>query len=168
MSVHWVPKAGNRWWRVNTPGLEAFEGFLLTTCFLLTTWPSKDCCFMIRLPLEFRQSYVMAWAVGTVFYAWMLWCFVEKGCMQVCFMLCSLRPYICKQIDNKICQSTRGCPWVSFSVCGSPSLTNKYILKKISLSTGYNSSLISKLVRFYISHFCVYSWPIAEIVEFKP
>ena len=33
MSVHWVPKAGNRWWRVNTPGLEAFEGFLLTTCF---------------------------------------------------------------------------------------------------------------------------------------
>ena len=89
-------------------------------------WPpvsgSKDCCF-IRLPLEFRQSYVMAWVVGTVIYAWMLWCFIEKGYMQVCFMLCSLRPYICKKLDNIICQSTRGCPWVSFSECGPSSLT---------------------------------------------
>ena len=33
MSVHWVPKAGNGWRRVNTPSLEVFEGFLLTTCF---------------------------------------------------------------------------------------------------------------------------------------
>ena len=28
------------------------------------------------------------------------------------------------QLDNKLCQSTRGCPWVSFSECGSLSLKN--------------------------------------------
>ena len=31
--------------------------------------------------------------------------------------------YKTTQLDNKLCQSTRGCPQVSFSECGSPSLT---------------------------------------------
>ena len=31
--------------------------------------------------------------------------------------------YKTAQLDNKLCQSTRGCPRVSFSECGSPSLT---------------------------------------------
>ena len=89
-------------------------------------WPPvserKDCCFMIRLPLEFRQSYVMAWVVGTVFYAWMLSYLSRKATCKSA--LCSV-PWDHKttQLDNKLCQSTRGCPWMSFSECGSPSLT---------------------------------------------
>ena len=77
---------------------------------------SKDCCFMIILPLEFRQSYVMAWAVGTVFYAWMLWCFIEKGYVQVCFMLCSLRPYICKSWIIKFVSPLEAVPECPFRV----------------------------------------------------
>ena len=68
----------------------------------------------------------MAWVVGTVFYVWMFWCFIKKGYVQVCFMFCFLRPYICKKLDNKIRQSTRGCPWVSFSECGPLSFTPEF------------------------------------------
>ena len=65
---------------------------------------------MIRLPLEFRQSYVMAWVVGTVFYAWMFWCFIEKGYVQVCFMLCSLRPYTCESWTIKFVSPLEAVP----------------------------------------------------------
>ena len=34
--------------------------------------------------------------------------------------------YKTTQLDNKLCQSTRGCPWVSFSECGSLSLTDNH------------------------------------------
>ena len=76
---------------------------------------------MIRLPLEFRQSYVMSWAVGTVFYAWMLWCLLRKAtCKSALYSV----PWDHKtaQLDNKLCQSTRGCPWGFLSECGSLSL----------------------------------------------
>ena len=98
------------------PGLEAFKGFLLTTCF----W-EQGLLFHDKLPLEFRQSYVMSWAVGTVFYAWMVWCLSRKA---TCRSALSSVPWDHKtaQLDNKLCQSTRGCPWVFLSECGSPSL----------------------------------------------
>ena len=103
MSVHRVPKAGNGSWRVIHLALRSSEA---------SFWPpgSKDCCFMIRLPLEFRQSYVMAWVVGTVFYAWMFWCFIEKGYVQVCFMLCSLRPYTCESWTIKFVSPLEAVP----------------------------------------------------------
>ena len=105
-------------------------------------WPpvsgSKDCCFMMRLPLEFHQSYVMAWAVGTVFYAWNFNVYLEWLRASQPYALFP-ENYKTTQLNNKLCQSTRGCPWVSFSECGSPSLTtgaqcgaqnNRLILKK--------------------------------------
>ena len=100
-------------------------------------WPpvsgSKDCCFMIRLPLEFHQSYVMSWVVGTVFYAWMLWCFSRKATCKSA--LCSV-PWDHKtaQLDNKLCQSTRGCPWMSLSERGSLSLTPKPLTVWITIN----------------------------------
>ena len=109
MSVHWVPKAGNGWRRVIRPGLRHSKA-----SFWSPVSESKDCCFMIRLPLEFRQSYVTAWVVGTVFYAWMLWRFIEKGYVQVCFMLCSLRPYICESWIIKFVSPLEAVPECSF------------------------------------------------------
>ena len=94
-------------------------------------WPpvseSKDCCFMIRLPLEFRQRYVMAWAVGTVFYAWNFNVYLEWLRASQPYALFP-ENYKTTQLDHKLCQSTRGCPWVSFSECGSPSLTITFLL----------------------------------------
>ena len=64
---------------------------------------------MIRLPLEFRQSYVMAWAVGIVF---MLKCFHVYLKWLRASLSYALFPenYKTTQLDNKLCQSTRGCP----------------------------------------------------------
>lgn len=118
MNVHWVPKAGNGWRRVIRLALKHSEA---------SFWPpvsgSKDCCFMIRLPLEFRQRYVMAWAVGTVFYAWNFNVYLEWLRASQPYALFP-ENYKITQLDNKLCQSTRGCPWVFLSECGSPSLTN--------------------------------------------
>ena len=117
MSLHRVPEAGNGWRRVVRPALKRSKA---------SFWPpiscSKGCCFLIRLPLEFRHSYVMSPAVGTVFYAWMLWCLSRKPTCKSA--VCSL-PWDHKtaQLDNTLCQSTRGCPWVLLSERGSPSLT---------------------------------------------
>ena len=73
-SIHRVPEAGNGWGRVIRLALR---------CSKASFWPSvswsKDCCLMIRLLLEFHQGYVMSWAMGTVFYAWMLWCLSRKA-----------------------------------------------------------------------------------------
>ena len=116
MNIHRVPEAGNGWGRVIRLALR---------CSKASFWPSvswsKDCCFMIRLLSEFHQGYVMSWAMGTVFYAWMLWCLSRKATCKSA--LCSV-PWTHKtvQLDNKLCQSIRGCPWVFLSECDSPSL----------------------------------------------
>ena len=115
MSVHWVPKAGNGWRRVNTPGLEAFEGFLLTTCF----WEQGP-LFHDKTP--FRISPKLCYGLGgrNCILCLNALMFIWNGYVQV-----ALFPenYKTTQLDNKLCQSTRGCPQVSFSECGSPSLT---------------------------------------------
>ena len=55
--------------------------------------------------------------------------------------------YKTTQLDNKLCQSTRGCPWVSFSECGSPSLTQD-LLKEVGKALK-NSHLVYQPKRIF-------------------
>ena len=57
MSIHWVPKGGNGWWSVNIPGLEAFEGFLLTTCI----WEQR---LLFHDKTPFRVSPKLCYGLG--------------------------------------------------------------------------------------------------------
>ena len=86
MSVYWVPKAGNGWRRVNIPGLEAFEGFLLTTCF----W-EQGLLFHDKTP--FRVSPKLCYGLGGGNYILCLnvLMFIWNGYLQVCLMLYSLK-----------------------------------------------------------------------------
>ena len=86
MSVHWVPKAGNGWRRVNTPGLEAFEGFLLTTCF----W-EQGLLFHDKTP--FRVSPKLCYGLGgrNCILCLNALMFIWNGYVQVSLMLYSLK-----------------------------------------------------------------------------
>ena len=86
MSVHWVPKAGNRWWRVNTPGLEAFEGFLLTTCF----WEQG---LLFHDKTSFRVSPKLCYGLGgrNCILCLNVLMFIWNGYVQVSLMLYSLK-----------------------------------------------------------------------------
>ena len=89
-------------------------------------WPPvserKDCCFMIRLPLEFRQSCYGLGGRNCILCLNALM-FIWNGYASQPYALFP-ENYKPTQLDNKLCQSTRGCPWVSFSECGSLSLKN--------------------------------------------
>ena len=69
------------------PGLEAFEGFLLTTCF----WEQG---LLIHDKTPFRVSPKLCYVLGggNCILCLNAFIFIEKGYMQVCFMFCSLRP----------------------------------------------------------------------------
>ena len=86
MSVHWVPKAGNGWWRVNTSGLEAFEGFLLTTCF----W-EQGLLFHDKTP--FRVSPKLCYGLGgrNCILCLNALMFIWNGYVQVSLVLYSLK-----------------------------------------------------------------------------
>ena len=86
MSVHWVPEAGNGWRRVNTPGLEAFEGFLLTTCF----W-EQGLLFHDKTP--FRVSPKLCYGLGgrNCILCLNALMFIWNGYVQVSLMLYSLK-----------------------------------------------------------------------------
>ena len=98
-----------------TPGLEAFEGFLLTTCF----W-EQGLLFHDKTPFRVSPKLCYGLVGGNCILclnAYLEWLRASQPY--------ALFPenYKTTQLDNKLCQSTRGCPWVSFSECGSPSLT---------------------------------------------
>ena len=69
------------------PRLEAFEGFLLTTCF----WEQG---LLIHDKTPFRVSPKLCYVLGggNCILCLNAFIFIEKGYMQVCFMFCSLRP----------------------------------------------------------------------------
>ena len=100
------------------PGLEAFKGFLLATCF----W-EQGLLFPDKTP--FRVSPKLCYGLGGGLCVLCLnaLMFIWNGYAQVCLMLYSLKIIKLHNWIIKLCQSTRGCPWVSFSECGSPSLT---------------------------------------------
>ena len=79
MSVHRVPKAGEWIMKGYTPGLEAFEGFLLTTCF----W-EQGLLFYDTTLFRFCQSYL-----------WLGWW--ELYFMFECFDVLS-RKAMCKSV----------------------------------------------------------------------
>ena len=101
-----------------TLGLEAFEGFLLTTCF----WEQG---LLFHDKTLFRVSPKLCYDLGggNCILCLNALMFIWNGYMQVCLMLYSLKIIKLHNWIIKLCQSTRGCPWVSFSECGSPSLT---------------------------------------------
>ena len=126
-----------------TPGLVVFEGFLLTTCF----W-EQGLSFHDKTP--FRLSPKLCYGLGCGNYILCLnaLMFIWNGYMQVCLMLCSLKIIKLHNWIIKLCQSTRGCPWVSFSECGSPSLTKQlsimhsghlWVVSRISFGFSYTS-----------------------------
>ena len=86
MSVHWVPKAGNGWRRVNMPGLEAFEGFLLTTCF----W-EKGLLFHDKTPFRVSPKLCYGLGGGNCVLCLNTLMFIWNGYVQVCLMLYSLK-----------------------------------------------------------------------------
>ena len=86
MSVHWVPKAGNRWWRVNTPGLEAFEGFLLTTCF----W-EQGLLFHDKTPFRVSPKLCYGLGGGNCILCLNALMFIWNGYVQISLMLYSLK-----------------------------------------------------------------------------
>ena len=103
----------------HTPGLEAFGGFLLTTCF----W-EQGLLFHDKTP--FRVSPKLCYGLGggnCILCLNALMFYRERLRASLLYALLPETMYL-RKLDNKICQSTRGCPWVFLSECGSPSLTN--------------------------------------------
>ena len=101
-----------------TPGLEAFEGFLLTTCF----W-EQGLLFHDKTP--FRVSPKLCYGLGggnCILCLNALMFYRERLRASLLYALLPETIYL-RKLDNKICQSTRGCPWVFLSECGSPNLT---------------------------------------------
>ena len=86
MSIHWVSKAGNGWRRVNTPGLEAFEGFLLTTCF----W-EQGLLFHDKAPFRVSPKLCYGLGSGNCILCLNALMFIWNGYVQVCLMLYSLK-----------------------------------------------------------------------------
>ena len=105
------------------PGLEALEGFLLTTCF----W-EQGLLFHDKTPFRVSPKLCYGLGGGNCILCLNALMFIWNGYMQVCLMLCSLKIIKLHNWIIKLCQSTRGCPWVSFSECGSPSLTITFLL----------------------------------------
>ena len=70
-----------------TPSLEAFKGFLLTTCF----W-EQGLLFHDKTPFRVSPKLCYVLGGGNCILCLNALMFIEKGYMQVCFMLCSLRP----------------------------------------------------------------------------
>ena len=90
-----------------TPGLEAFEGFLLTTCF----W-EQGLLFHDKTP--FRVSPKLCYGLGSGNYILCLNALMfywERLRASLLYALLPETIYL-QKLDNKICQSTRGCPWV--------------------------------------------------------
>ena len=86
MSIHWVPKAGNGWRRVNIPGLEAFEGFLLTTCF----W-EQGLLFHDKTPFRVSPKLCYGLSGGNCILCLNALMFIWNGYVQVSLMLYSLK-----------------------------------------------------------------------------
>ena len=70
-----------------TPSLEAFEGFLLTTCF----W-EQGLLFHDKTPFRVSPKLCYVLGGGNCILCLNALLFIEKGYVQVCFVLCSLRP----------------------------------------------------------------------------
>ena len=86
MRIHWVPKAGNGWRRVSTPGLEAFEGFLLTTCF----W-EQGLLFHDKTPFRVSPKLCYGLGGGNCVLCLNALMFIWNGYVQVSLMLYSLK-----------------------------------------------------------------------------
>ena len=113
----------------HTPGLEAFQGFLLITCF----W-EQGLLFHDKTPFRVLPKLCYGLVGGNCILclnAYLEWLRASQPY--------ALFPenYKTTQLDNKLCQSTRGCPWVSFSECGSPSLTPLSLHLFLSLSSSW-------------------------------
>ena len=86
MSIHWVPKAGNGWQRVNMPGLEAFGGFLLTTCL----W-EQGLLFHDKTPFRVSPKLCYGLGGGNCILCLNALMFIWNGYVQVSLMLYSLK-----------------------------------------------------------------------------
>ena len=71
----------------HTPGLEVFKGFLLTICFL-----EQGLLFHDKTPFRVSPKLCYVLGGGNYILCWNALMFIEKGYMQVWFLLCSLRP----------------------------------------------------------------------------
>ena len=71
----------------HTPGLEVFKGFLLTICFL-----EQGLLFDDKTPFRVSPRLCYVLGDGNCILCLNAMMFIEKGYMQVCFMLCSLNP----------------------------------------------------------------------------
>ena len=92
-----------------TPGLEAFEGFLLTTCF----W-EQGLLFHDKTPFRVSPKLCYVLGGGNCILCLNALMFIEKGYVQVCFMLCSLRPCICENWIIKFVSPLEAVPECSF------------------------------------------------------
>ena len=85
MSIHWVPKAGNGWQRVNMPGLEAFKRILLTTCI----WEQR--LFHDKTPFRVSPKLCYGLGGGNCISCLNALLFIWNGYVQVSLMLYSLK-----------------------------------------------------------------------------
>ena len=127
------------------PGLEAFKVFFLTTCF----W-EQGLLFHDKTP--FRVSPKLCYGLGggnCILCLNALMFYRERLRASLLYALLPETIYL-RKLDNKICQSTRGCPWVSPSEWGPPSLTQNYDVKSMSAEGKTNKLILVPLVTLFL------------------
>ena len=108
----------------HTPGLEAFKGFLLTPCFweqgqlfhdktpfrvsqkVCYVLDGGNCILCLNALIRFHHFMANRW--GNPFF------FLSRKATCKSALCSAPWDHVSAKLDNKICQSTRGCPWMSF------------------------------------------------------